>query len=122
MSATVMVALDGTIANVALPHMQSAMLASSEQVVWILTSYFIASAIAIPLTGWLAGLVGRKRVMIASIVGFTLASLACGLASNIDQMVVFRLAQDWLRMPLVSAGIPPSDQYLRQGRRPATPR
>jgi DHA2 family multidrug resistance protein len=93
MSATVMVALDGTIANVALPHMQSAMLASSEQVVWILTSYFIASAIAIPLTGWLAGLVGRKRVMIASIVGFTLASLACGLASNIDQMVVFRLVQ-----------------------------
>lgn len=93
MLATVMVALDGTIANVALPHMQSAMLASSEQVVWILTSYFIASAIAIPLTGWLAGLVGRKQIMVGSIVGFTLASLACGLAANIEQMVVFRLVQ-----------------------------
>ena len=88
-----MVALDGTIANVALPHMQSTMLASSEQIVWILTSYFIASAIAIPQTGWLAGLVGRKRVMVVSVVGFTLASLACGLAANIDQMVVFRLVQ-----------------------------
>jgi DHA2 family multidrug resistance protein len=93
MSSTVMVALDGTIANVALPHMQSAMLASSEQIVWILTSYFIASAIAIPLTGWLAGLVGRKRVMVVSVVGFTLASLACGLAASIEQMVAFRLIQ-----------------------------
>jgi MFS transporter, DHA2 family, multidrug resistance protein len=93
MMAAVMVALDGTIANVALPHMQSAMLASSEQVVWILTSFFIASAIAIPLAGWLAGRVGRKRVMVASVVGFTLASLACAMAVNINQMVVFRIVQ-----------------------------
>ena len=55
MLAAIMTMLDSTIANVALPHMQSTMLASSEQIVWILTSYFIASAIAIPLTGWLAG-------------------------------------------------------------------
>ena len=93
MLAAVMVALDGTIANVALPHMQSAMLASSEQVVWILTSFFIASAIAIPLAGWLAGRVGRKRVMVASVIGFTLASFACAMSNNIYQMVVFRIVQ-----------------------------
>ena len=93
MMAAVMVALDGTIANVALPHMQSAMLASSEQVVWILTSFFIASAIAIPLAGWLAGRIGRKRVMVASVVGFALASLACAMAVNINQMVACRIVQ-----------------------------
>jgi DHA2 family multidrug resistance protein len=88
-----MVSLDGTIANVALPHMQSAMMASSEQIVWVLTSYFIATAIALPLCGWLAGRFGRKRVMVTATVGFTLASLACGLATNLDQIVVFRLIQ-----------------------------
>ncbi len=88
-----MVALDGTIAQVALPKMQSAMMATSDQIVWVLTSYFIATAIMIPLTGWLAGKIGRKPVMVASVAGFTIASLACGMATNIEQMVLFRLLQ-----------------------------
>jgi DHA2 family multidrug resistance protein len=73
--------------------MQSAMLASSEQIVWVLTSYFIATAISIPLCSWLAGRVGRKRVMVVAVAGFTLASLACGLATNLEQMVAFRAIQ-----------------------------
>lgn len=93
MASTIMVALDGTIAQVALPRMQSAMLATSDQIVWVLTSYFIATAIMIPLTGWLAGRIGRKPIMVASVLGFTLASLACGMATNIEQMVLFRLLQ-----------------------------
>jgi len=93
MTATIMVALDGTIANVALPHMQSAMLASTDQIVWVLTSYFIAAAISIPLCGWLAERFGRKPVMVISVAGFTLASLACGMATSLEEMVLFRLIQ-----------------------------
>lgn len=93
MVSTIMVAIDGTIAQVALPKIQSAMMATSDQIVWVLTSYFIATAITIPLAGWLAGRIGRKPIMLASVAGFTLASLACGMATNIEQLVAFRLLQ-----------------------------
>jgi len=105
MLATIMVALDSTIANVALPHMQSAMMASQEQVVWILTSYIIATAIMTPLSGWLAQRHGRKVVMLASMTGFTLASLACGVAASLEQMVLFRFVQG-----LCGAGMIPLSQ------------
>jgi DHA2 family multidrug resistance protein len=88
-----MVALDTTIANVALPQMQSSMSASPDQVVWVLTSYLIASAIMTPLASWLASRFGRKRVITISVAGFTLASLACGLANSLPTMVVARLIQ-----------------------------
>ncbi|CAN5234636.1 DHA2 family efflux MFS transporter permease subunit [soil metagenome] len=90
---TVMYALDGTIANVALPHMQATVSASQEQIVWVLTSFLIATAIATPLSGWLADRFGRKRIMLMSVAGFTLASIACGLAVNLEELVLFRIVQ-----------------------------
>lgn len=93
MLATTMVAVDSTIANVALPHMQAGMSASQDQVVWVLTSYLIASAICTPLSGWLAGRFGRKRVMVAATIGFTLASAMCGMAVSLPMMVVARMLQ-----------------------------
>lgn len=93
MAAAIMNQIDTTIANVALPHMQGTTSASREQIAWVLTSYIIALAIATPLTGWLAGRYGRRRLMLWSIVGFTAASLLCGIASNLDELVLFRLLQ-----------------------------
>ncbi len=79
MLATIMQALDTTIANVALPHMQSALSASSDQIIWVLTSYLVAAAIATPLSGWLASRYGRKTVMAVSVASFTMASAAVEL-------------------------------------------
>jgi DHA2 family multidrug resistance protein len=93
MAAAIMNQIDTTIANVALPHMQGTTSASREQIAWVLTSYIIALAIATPLTGWLAGRFGRRRLMLYSIVAFTAASLLCGVASNLDELVLFRLLQ-----------------------------
>ena len=91
--AAVMVAVDSTIANVALSHMQSSMSASQDQVVWVLTSYMIASAIATPLSGWMANRFGRKRVMVLAVIGFTLASMLCGMAVSLPMMVAARMLQ-----------------------------
>jgi MFS transporter, DHA2 family, multidrug resistance protein len=93
MAATVMNSLDTTIANVALPHIQGSVAASADEISWVLTSYIVAAAIFTPLTGWLAGRFGRKRLMLWSIVGFTAASGLCGIASNLDEIVGFRLLQ-----------------------------
>ncbi|TPG22633.1 DHA2 family efflux MFS transporter permease subunit [Sphingomonas koreensis] len=93
MAATVMNSLDSTIANVALPHMQGSVSASQDQITWVLTSYIVAAAIMTPLTGWLAGRFGRKRLMLYSIVGFTIASGLCGLATSLGELVGFRLLQ-----------------------------
>ena len=93
MLATIMQALDTTIANVALPHMQGSLQASQDQIVWVLTSYIVASAIALPLTGWLCSRWGRRKVFIVSIVGFTVASALCGLSSSLGAIVAARLLQ-----------------------------
>ncbi len=93
MAATVMNSLDSTIANVALPHIQGTVAASADEITWVLTSYIVAAAIFTPLTGWLAGHFGRKRLMLWSIIGFTIASGLCGVASNLDEIVGFRLLQ-----------------------------
>ena len=93
MAATVMNSLDSTIANVALPHMQGSVSASADQITWVLTSYIVAAAIMTPLTGWLAGRFGRKRLMLYSIVGFTIASGLCGIATSLGELVGFRLLQ-----------------------------
>ncbi|MGI4902560.1 MAG: DHA2 family efflux MFS transporter permease subunit, partial [Janthinobacterium lividum] len=93
MLATVMQVLDTTIANVALPHMQGSLSATQDQISWVLTSYIVASAIAMPLTGWMVGRYGRKRVFMASVVGFTLASVACGLSASLIEIVGARLLQ-----------------------------
>jgi DHA2 family multidrug resistance protein len=93
MAATIMQAIDSTIANVALPKMQGALSATQDQMSWVLTSYIIAAAVTIPLTGWLAGRFGRKRVFLISIVGFTIASALCGTATSLGEIVVYRLLQ-----------------------------
>ena len=93
MLATIMQALDTTIANVALPHMQGSMGATQDQMSWVLTSYIVASAIFIPLTGFLTAKFGRKRIFILAVMGFTLASMLCGAAQNLEQIVLFRILQ-----------------------------
>jgi MFS transporter, DHA2 family, multidrug resistance protein len=91
--AILMQVLDQTIANVALPHMQTSLGATRETVNWVLTSYIVASAIAIPITGWLADRIGRKRLFIWSVIGFTLASILCAMAQSLPEMVLFRAIQ-----------------------------
>ncbi|HUO12981.1 MAG TPA: DHA2 family efflux MFS transporter permease subunit [Caulobacteraceae bacterium] len=93
MLATVMNSLDTTIANVALPHMAGSVSASQDQITWVLTSYIIAAAIMTPLSGWLSVRVGRKLTFLVSIAGFTVASMACGLANSLPEIVIFRLLQ-----------------------------
>lgn len=78
MLATIMQALDTTIANVALPHMQGTMGATQDQIAWVLTSYIVAAAIFMPLTGFLTARLGRKRIFMWAVVGFTIASMLCG--------------------------------------------
>jgi len=93
MAATIMQALDGTIANVALPHMQASMNASQDQITWVLTSYMIAMTIGMSLTGYLTGLLGRTRFFFLAIVGFTIASMLCGIAQSLPEIVAFRVMQ-----------------------------
>ena len=93
MTATIMQALDTTIANVALPYMQGTLSASQDQINWVLTSYIVAAAIMTAPVGWIANRFGRKRIFIICSAGFTIASVLCGLSQDITQMVVFRLLQ-----------------------------
>src|SRR6202000_3140908 len=93
MAATIMQALDTTIANVALPRMQGTLSATQDEMGWVLTSYIVAAAITIPLTGWLAGQFGRRRVFLISVFIFTVASALCGLAQSLPQIVLFRFLQ-----------------------------
>jgi MFS transporter, DHA2 family, multidrug resistance protein len=93
MTASIMQVLDNTIANVALPRVQGALSATQDQMAWVLTSYIVAAAIMTPMAGWLAGRFGRKRIILISIAGFTLASMLCGIAQSLPQMVLARLLQ-----------------------------
>ena len=88
-----MFTIDSTIANVALPHMQGGLSAGLDQITWVLTSFIVAQALMTPLVGWLAVRVGRRRLMLTSIVVFVAASVACGLAQNLEQMIAFRVLQ-----------------------------
>jgi DHA2 family multidrug resistance protein len=93
MMAVLLQVLDTTIANVALPHMMASMSATQETINWVLTSYIVASAIAIPITGWLADRIGRRRLFIWSVIAFTAASVLCAMAQNLTEMVAFRAIQ-----------------------------
>jgi MFS transporter, DHA2 family, multidrug resistance protein len=93
MAATLMNTLDSTIANVALPHMRGSLSASQDQITWVLTSYILATAIMTPLSGWLSFKFGRKPLLLVSIASFTIASMACGVAQNLPEMVLFRFIQ-----------------------------
>ena len=101
MLATIMQALDTTIANVALPHMQGSLSTAQDQIPWVLTTYIVAAAIATPLTGWLTGRFGRKRMFLLAVAGFTLASALCGAATSLSQIVIFRLLQGLFGAALV---------------------
>jgi MFS transporter, DHA2 family, multidrug resistance protein len=93
MAGTFMVVLDTTVVNVALPHMAGSLSASVEEATWALTSYLAANAVILPITGWLANFVGRKRLLLFSVTSFTTASLMCGLAPSLIFMILFRILQ-----------------------------
>jgi len=101
MLATIMQALDTTIANVALPYMQGSLSATTDQINWVLTSYIVAAAIATPVTGFLEQRLGRKRLFQIAVAGFTGASVLCGIATSLPEMVVFRLLQGLFGASLV---------------------
>jgi DHA2 family multidrug resistance protein len=99
--ATLMQALDTTIANVALPYMQGSVSASQDQIDWVLTSYIVAAAIMTPPTGYLAGRLGLKRLFLVSVAGFTVASMLCGMAQSLVEIVLFRILQGLFGAALV---------------------
>ena len=94
--------LDITIVSVAMPHMLGAFGATSDQITWVLTSYLVAAAIVMPLTGYLSRVFGRRRLLTFSIVGFVISSALCGLSWNLLSMVIFRIAQGVCGAPLVA--------------------
>src|SRR5512132_2220719 len=93
--------LDITIVSVAIPHMLGTFGATSDQITWVLTSYLVSAAVVMPLTGYLSARLGRRRLLIFSIVGFVISSALCGLSWNLESMVIFRLAQGICGAPLV---------------------
>lgn len=93
MGATIVQILDSTIANVAIPHMQTSLGATIDSITWVLTSYILATAVAMPATGWLADRIGSRRLFLFAVGGFILASMLCGIAANLTQMVLFRILQ-----------------------------
>jgi DHA2 family multidrug resistance protein len=101
MVATLMQALDTTIANVALPHMQGTLSATSDQINWVLTSYIVAAAIMTPATSFLEARFGRRRLFIVAVVGFVATSMLCGIADSLTEIVLFRLLQGLFGAPLV---------------------
>ena len=90
---TLLEILDTSIANVALGHIQGSLSAGQDEVTWVLTSYLVANAVVIPMSGWLARLMGRKKYLMASVMVFTLASMLCGLAQSLESLVLFRIIQ-----------------------------
>jgi DHA2 family multidrug resistance protein len=91
--ATFMEVLDTSIANVALPHIAGSLSASRDESTWVLTSYLVANAIVLPLSGWLSALFGRKRFYMTCVLLFTLSSTLCGMATSLQQLVFFRILQ-----------------------------
>jgi DHA2 family multidrug resistance protein len=107
MMATLMQSLDSTIANVALPYMQGSLSASYDQITWVLTSYITAAAIMTAPVGWLSARFGLKNLYLLSMLGFTVASMLCGVATSLTEMVAFRLLQGVFGAALVPLCNPP---------------
>ena len=99
--ATMLYAMTTTIANVVLPQMQGALSATQDQIAWIVTFNLVATAVGTPMTGWLTSRLGRRRLMLGSIFGFTVTSIMCGAAPNLGVLVVYRVAQGLFGAPLV---------------------
>ncbi len=93
MLSTFMEVLDTTVVNVSLPHIAGSLSATVDEATWALTSYLVANAIILPITGWLSNYFGRKRLLLAAVIGFTTASFFCGLAPNLPTLIIFRVIQ-----------------------------
>src|SRR5437763_13629193 len=91
MLATFMEVLDTSVVNVSLPHIAGSLSASIDEATWTVTSYLVANAIILPMTGWLASVFGRKNLLMLSVVGFTVSSLLCGLAPSLSTLILFRI-------------------------------
>ncbi|HUR33389.1 MAG TPA: DHA2 family efflux MFS transporter permease subunit [Vicinamibacterales bacterium] len=122
MFATFMEVLDTTVVNVSLPHIAGSLSATIDESTWALTSYLVANAIILPMTGWLASTFGRKRLIMAAVIGFTSASFLCGLAPNLSSLIVFRIIQGatgGVMQPLSQAvlleAFPPKDRGKAMG-------
>ena len=98
---TFLYAMTVTVANVSLPQMQGSLSASQDQIAWVVTLNIVATAVATPLSAWLVARLGRRRLMLCSIFGFALSSLACGLANSLEALVAFRILQGAFGAPLV---------------------
>ena len=114
--------LDSTIANVAIPHIAGSLAASASQGTWVITAYGIGTAISIPLTGWLARRLGEVKLFVLSVLGFVVGSVLCGLSSNLEMLVAFRLLQGLLGGPMVTlsqslllSNYPPDKKTHRHG-------
>ncbi|MCE3232752.1 MAG: oxidoreductase [Rickettsiaceae bacterium] len=105
--ATFMEVLDTTITNVSLTHIAGTLSATQDESTWVLTSYLVSNGIILPLSGWLADVIGRKRFFLLCIAGFTLASFACGAAMSMGMLVIFRLIQG-----LAGGGLQPTQQAI----------
>jgi MFS transporter, DHA2 family, multidrug resistance protein len=122
MFATFMEVLDTTVVNVSLPHIAGSLSASIDESTWVLTSYLVANAIVLPLTGWLANFFGRKRLLMLAVSGFTAASFLCGLAPNLPVLVIFRVIQGMtggalqpLSQAVLLEAFPPQDRGKAMG-------
>src|SRR5262249_1661621 len=93
MFGTFMEVLDTTVVNVSLPHIAGSLSVTPEEATWALTSYLVANAIILPITGWLGSFFGRKRLLMFAVVGFTASSFMCGFALNLAWLVIFRIVQ-----------------------------
>src|SRR4051812_10885897 len=93
MFATFMEVLDTTVVNVSLPHISGSLSASVDEATWVLTSYLVANAIILPMTGWLSNRFGRKRILLSAVFGFTISSFLCGIAPNLTALIIFRVIQ-----------------------------
>ena len=90
---TFMEVLDTSIANLSLPHIAGSMAASYDEATWVLTSYLVANAVILPLSGWLTGILGRKRFNMTCVAIFTISSVLCGMATSLPMLIVFRVLQ-----------------------------
>ncbi len=107
MLATFMEVLDTTVVNVSIPHIGGSLAATNEEGTWVVTSYLVSNAIVLPISGWLANHIGRKRLLLLCVGGFTITSLCCGLATSLTQLIIFRILQG-----LTGGGLQPLAQAI----------
>src|SRR6516225_6259501 len=107
MLATFMEVLDTTVVNVSIPHIAGNLASTNEEGTWVVTSYLVSNAIVLPISGWLANYLGRKRLLLLCVAGFTVTSLCCGMANSLWQLIFFRVLQG-----LTGGGLQPLAQAI----------